>query len=251
MLRKIVCIVILLMTTGLTALADPATQPANGDIVTRVYDISDLLWQKNDYLAPLQWDASPDQQGPQQANPSPNPTRQGPGRQYRQAAGRDRRRRISWKDNGGTIGSLRELSGQLVVTQLPENHQKIQDVLDALRAHRGRMVVVRAYWLLLEPQAVPAISSGKELPVIDDKLIDEKHLYCAGQTMCFSGQTVHVTSGAESLGRNEPDGRRRIQCGWLSAHDWKRQQRRCSTGDAAPGAGRSGRALCFGFAQVM
>ena len=194
MLRKIVCIVILLMTTGLTALADPATQPANGDIVTRVYDISDLLWQKNDYLAPLQWDASPDQQGPQQANPSPNPTQQDLVgniiKLLEETVSAD-----SWKDNGGTIGSLRELSGQLVVTQLPENHQKIQDVLDALRAHRGRMVVVRAYWLLLEPQAVPAISSGKELPVIDDKLIDEKHLYCAGQTMCFSGQTVHVTSG--------------------------------------------------------
>ena len=42
-----------LSVTGLVPLsmAAPTTAPAeqNGDIVTRVYDISDLLWQKTDY----------------------------------------------------------------------------------------------------------------------------------------------------------------------------------------------------------
>ena len=60
------------------------------------------------------------------------------------------------------------------------------------------MVVVRAYWLLLAPEEVPPMTGrtgGKELPQIDDKMIDGKHLYCAGQTICFSGQTVSVVSG--------------------------------------------------------
>jgi type II secretory pathway component GspD/PulD (secretin) len=194
MLNKLICIVIVMMTTGLTALADSTTQPASGDIVTRVYDISDLIWHKEDYVAPSQTDNGAEQQGAQQSNPSSNPTNQDLIDSIVKLLV-DTVATDTWKDNGGTIGSMRELSGQLVVTQLAENHQKIQDVLDALRAHRGRMVVVRAYWLLLEPETVPPITSGKELPVIDDKLIDAKHLYCAGQTMCFSGQTVHVTSG--------------------------------------------------------
>ena len=195
MLRKMVCISIVVMTTGLTALADSTTQPARGDLVTRVYDISDLIWHKEDYLAPSQSDnAAGDQQNAQQVNPSGNPTSPDLVDSIVKLL-EDTVAADTWKDNGGNIGSLRELSGQLVITQLPENQQKIQDVLDALRAHRGRMVVVRAYWLLLEPEAVPAISPGKELPLIDDKMIDAKHLYCAGQTMCFSGQTVHVTSG--------------------------------------------------------
>ena len=57
------------------------------------------------------------------------------------------------------------------------------------------MVVVRTYWLLLDPESVPPIPSGQALPMVDDKLLDAKHLYCGAQTTCFSGQTVHVTSG--------------------------------------------------------
>jgi hypothetical protein len=40
----------------------------------------------------------------------------------------------TWKDNGGSIGSLRGLGGMLIVTQTPEAHRKVAGVLRTLRA---------------------------------------------------------------------------------------------------------------------
>lgn len=40
----------------------------------------------------------------------------------------------TWKDNGGSIGSLRGLGGMLIITQTPEAHHRIVGVLRTLRA---------------------------------------------------------------------------------------------------------------------
>ena len=40
----------------------------------------------------------------------------------------------SWKENGGSIGSMREFGGRLIVTQTAENHRAVAAVLRALRA---------------------------------------------------------------------------------------------------------------------
>lgn len=43
---------------------------------------------------------------------------------------------LSWKDAGGKIGSVRELAGQLIITQTPEVHQRIQaELKDVLRGN--------------------------------------------------------------------------------------------------------------------
>lgn len=178
--------------------AQPTTAPAEEkeSTVTRVYDISDLIWRKNNYPAPAATDSENGSDGATTTDSGDN------GRQEIVDSIckllQDTVMPDSWRDNGGMLGSLRELSGQLVVTQSAQNHQKVQEILQSLRADRGRMVVVRAYWVLLSPEEVPtttAQANGKSLPIADDKLIDAKHLYCGGQTMCFNGQTVHVTSG--------------------------------------------------------
>ena len=39
----------------------------------------------------------------------------------------------SWRDNGGDVGSIRELQGQLIVTQTPENQEAIKKFLADLR----------------------------------------------------------------------------------------------------------------------
>jgi hypothetical protein len=176
-----------------SVLAAPATAPAdeNPPTVTRVYDISDLLWLITDYPAAGEGAAAG-------TVPAENTiTRQELAENVIKLI-TDTVASDTWKDNGGTIGALRELNGQLIVTQTADSHKQIDELLHALRADRGRMVVVRAYWLLLDPASVPAVTThtnAKELPVIDDKLLDAQHLYCAAQTTCFSGQTVHVTSG--------------------------------------------------------
>ena len=39
----------------------------------------------------------------------------------------------SWKDAGGRVGALRELEGQLIVTQTRDNHRRIVAMLQDLR----------------------------------------------------------------------------------------------------------------------
>jgi general secretion pathway protein D len=56
----------------------------------------------------------------------------------------------SWRDAGGTIGAVRELSGQLIVTQTPDNHKKLQGVLAQLRETRAIQVTVEARFLTVQ-----------------------------------------------------------------------------------------------------
>jgi type II secretory pathway component GspD/PulD (secretin)/tetratricopeptide (TPR) repeat protein len=53
----------------------------------------------------------------------------------------------TWKDNGGTIGSLRELQGQLIVTQTPENQNAIAALLEKLRETRAIQVNIETRFL--------------------------------------------------------------------------------------------------------
>ena len=193
-----------LSVTGLVPLsmAAPTTAPAeqNGDIVTRVYDISDLLWQKTDYPVP-----SNDTTGagaglfPQQAaDPDAHPPSTNLAGDYIKLI-EDTVASDSWKDNGGQIGSMREINGELVISQTPENHHQIETVLESMRSAARRMVVVRTYWLLLDPESVPPIPSGQALPMVDDKLLDAKHLYCGAQTPASAGRPFMSLRGASEM----------------------------------------------------
>ena len=44
----------------------------------------------------------------------------------------------SWRDHGGALGTVRPLGGWLMVDQTPENHFKIESLLDALRTGDGK-----------------------------------------------------------------------------------------------------------------
>ena len=39
----------------------------------------------------------------------------------------------SWSDNGGRVGEIKELSGQLIVTQTPQNHKAIENLITQTR----------------------------------------------------------------------------------------------------------------------
>ena len=56
----------------------------------------------------------------------------------------------SWKDNGGTVGSLRELSGQLIVTQTPENQRNLVKLLEQLRETRAIQVTIETRFLKVQ-----------------------------------------------------------------------------------------------------
>lgn len=56
----------------------------------------------------------------------------------------------SWKDAGGSVGSMRELQGQLVVTQTPENQHSLGNLLEQLRETRAIQVTVETRFLTVQ-----------------------------------------------------------------------------------------------------
>lgn len=56
----------------------------------------------------------------------------------------------SWKDNGGSVGSVRELQGQLIVTQTPENQRQLVRLLEQLRETRAIQVTIEARFLSVQ-----------------------------------------------------------------------------------------------------
>jgi general secretion pathway protein D len=55
----------------------------------------------------------------------------------------------SWREAGGNSGSLRELQGQLIVTQTPENQRQLVNLLEQLRETRAIQVTVEARFLTI------------------------------------------------------------------------------------------------------
>jgi type II secretory pathway component GspD/PulD (secretin) len=106
------------------------------NVDVRVYDIRDLL-------APIT-DVQSDNQAPAtkpSAGRTPPRTRQ----DLVDAITRlimDTVSTNTWKGHGGTVGALRELEGQLIITQTPDSHREIVKLLEQLREQRGLQVSV-------------------------------------------------------------------------------------------------------------
>jgi type II secretory pathway component GspD/PulD (secretin)/tetratricopeptide (TPR) repeat protein len=56
----------------------------------------------------------------------------------------------TWQANGGTVGTLSELNGTLIVTQTPENQEKVSALLEKLREQRAIQVTVEARFLTVQ-----------------------------------------------------------------------------------------------------
>src|SRR5256714_4208901 len=198
-------IAVILLTIGTSVIAQPTTGPAGADteLITRVYEITDLQLQKRDYPAPPRAEsreASMRGGGAQDLfGGAPAPTSQPSASDVTSSIVsliQDTVATDSWKDNGGTIGSIRAMGGVLIISQTAENHRLLDKLLQQLRQNHGRMVVVQAFWVLADPDSpLTAAAPPDSMKLADEKLLDAKHLYCQARTTCFSGQTVHVTSG--------------------------------------------------------
>lgn len=109
----------------------------------------------------------------------------------------------TWRENGGTIGAVREIGGQLIITQTQENHGHIGSLLGQLRQDSG-VVRVQAHWVLLTPQQIaemiaPAGANDANAPKIVspaalEKLGEQTVRYRA-EISCFHGQQVSLASG--------------------------------------------------------
>src|SRR5262245_58261962 len=108
-----------------------------------------------------------------------------------------------WSDRGG-LGTIAPFGGRLIITQTPEIHNAIRDLLNALRNTQGgaqSTVTIRAWWLRLDNaqyQKLTASMPPASPPAVDRKqleqLASEKGVD-SGQVTCFDGQTVHIISG--------------------------------------------------------
>ena len=110
----------------------------------------------------------------------------------------------SWRDNGGTLGAIREIQGQLIVTQSEENQRQLAELLRQLRETSAKMVTVRADWVFLSPADLRRLA--KPLPgdpsllavdraALDKLLADGAASGFNGQVTGFNAQTVHIASG--------------------------------------------------------
>jgi hypothetical protein len=109
----------------------------------------------------------------------------------------------AWSSRGGQ-GMLQPFGGRLIITQTPEIHNAIRDLLNALRNTQGgaqSTVTIRAWWLRLDNAQYQKLTAG--MPPASPPAVDRKQLeqlagdkgVDSGQITCFDGQTVHIISG--------------------------------------------------------
>jgi hypothetical protein len=112
----------------------------------------------------------------------------------------------TWRDNGGTLGSLRESHGILIVMQTIENQKSIAELLHELSERRHRAVRTTADWLLLKPADLSKLQqAGADKdhpglfaldPAAFEKLAAE-NVHFHADLLGDEGQIVHYVSGRE------------------------------------------------------
>ena len=209
---------ILCLCLGRFAVAAATTEPAEkpSDVISRVYDVRDLIMSLPEfpYTGTM---GMPSDEPTVIMGGANNFASEETGPTTRQTSSRQERvdnviRLIedtvapdSWKDNGGTIGSIRELSGVVIVTQSAENHKMIASILSQLRESQT-VVRVQADWVMLDPGQLSALlvtPTDKKATPATPRAVDpaalakamERNLHFHGEISCYTGQTVSVSSG--------------------------------------------------------
>lgn len=77
---------------------------------------------------------------------------------------RDTIRPDSWRANGGDVGSITEINGQLVITQTPTGHARIGGLLSKLREQRAIQVAVEARFITVQSNYLEEL--GLDLDII-------------------------------------------------------------------------------------
>ena len=187
------------------------TDDLNRNTLTKVYDIRDLIAEVPDY-APT---------GEPKPEPKPQPTTQ-PGPSLAEQIATLIQETVepdAWRDAGGTVGSIRELSGQFIITATPQMHEQIVNLLHQLREARGVQVSVEARFIAITPALLDKALGGKlrgslakssEATVwqLTDAQVDavlreaqqaeNSTLLTAPRITLFNGQRAHVTVSTET-----------------------------------------------------
>ncbi len=86
---------------------------------------------------------------------------------------------VSWRDKGGTIGSIRNLNGQLIVNQTLENQREVLRFLQQYRASHSVQIALESRFVLVDdgvvallPKPVPAANGTSTQPANKVELDD-------------------------------------------------------------------------------
>lgn len=99
----------------------------------------------------------------------------------------------SWLENGGTVGTIRNLGGKLIITQTEPSHARITQLLKEIKgsSKTARTVTVAARWIRLAPEKAADVVAKPETL----KNLPADATIFRGAIRCLDGQTVHVQSG--------------------------------------------------------
>lgn len=100
----------------------------------------------------------------------------------------------TWKDNGGSVGALRELQGQLIVTQTPENHRQLVNLLEQLRETRAIQVTIEARFLTVQRN------------YLQDVGVDLNFLFNLNSSWSKNFGTIPITTPSSSFTLNPTTG---------------------------------------------
>ena len=188
----------------------PTTEQAFPECSTRVYDIRDMIMQMNDY----RFDGVMGLPQGQESNVATSTDEPPKARTTTQPSRPELVKAVidlveetvdpdSWRDMGGTIGSIRELSGQLIITQSEENQKLVESIFRQLRENAG-VVRVQADWVMLRPEQLSTVMkkvATKDRKHVESRAVDMEALSAASiprmhaEMTCFGGQTISISSG--------------------------------------------------------
>jgi len=109
----------------------------------------------------------------------------------------------TWGEEGGTA-NIEYMRGVLIVTQTAHGHERLKQLLGALRKERGPLctVTVRARWVLLDPAKARELLGGaaakSESPIeVAEEALQKADASAAyeGVATCINGQTTFVMAG--------------------------------------------------------
>lgn len=93
----------------------------------------------------------------------------------------------SWRDAGGSVGAIKELQGQLIVTQTPENQKALVNLLEQLREQRAIQVTVETRFLTVQRN------------FLEDVGIDANWLFNINGNISKYLSPIPVSSGSSSF----------------------------------------------------
>ena len=83
----------------------------------------------------------------------------------------------SWRDAGGSVGAMRELQGQLIVTQTPENQRELVNLLEQLRETHSIQVTVETRFLTVQRNFLEDI--GVDLNLVINANQSQSNKFCS------------------------------------------------------------------------